>query len=215
MFINYKLERYDHLRKMPEPALAQVVSLYRRVFTDEPWNYSAASLPDRFIKKELGFFTSAPSSAVITAELDSKVIGFRIITTMDEVLKRANTEVKEVLETLNIMAKAPSGKISFTSNFGVAAELRRNGVASAMMDLHFTDAIHDGCEYVLGWTSLRNEPMLLSYEKKGYQRISIPNKLPYGIGITFGPKSHQDQPSFILDKHVKDPVYFMKNLMRS
>ncbi len=209
--VEHTVKHYNSGNKIEEHKKDEIIQLYRDVFSADPWNYSSSVLGTKEISRELDFLTSDERGMIITVEKEEKVIGFRFVVKMEEVVANSDSKLKPLFDWLiNVMDTFPE-KISFTQNLGVSQEYRGNGVSSILIEEHLKYAVESGCNYVLGWTSPKNDAMIRSYIKNGYSQITnLPENLRYGIDFGYV----DGKPLFFRDDHIDDAVFYLKDLTR-
>jgi ribosomal protein S18 acetylase RimI-like enzyme len=81
-----------------------------------------------------------------------------------------------------------------------------------MIEKHFEHAIEHGCKYVLGLTTSKNEAMIRSYDKNGYQQItSLPQELIGGINIY----RINGKLTYVIDKKLQTLYFILGTLCHS
>ena len=199
---------YKNEKELDGRRISDIIDIYKSAFSRPPWNYKPTSLREVDITREIRFALNSSTGAIITVEKNDKVIGFRIVSKMSDIVSNAAPELIPLFNQLSKrITNFPEG-VSYTQILAIRRDYIGNGVASTLVQEHLKYAKESNCDYVLGWTVTTNVPMVKIYRKYGYELIQ-------DAGINEGIVFRQDannNPIFHKDYEIGEVTYYLKDL---
>lgn len=203
-----KVQYYNSQNNLREAQKAEIIEITRDAFSRPPWNYSPLELQTQRIASAIEYAHSMPTATVITVESGDKILGYRLVLNMDDVVAHSSPSLKPLLNELSEKIPAFPKNISYTEVLAVNPTHHNNGVGSKLIDAHIAYAAANGHDFILGWTKPGSSVMITRYEARGYKPLEG-MKVRNGISIDSSPSRR----GFVIDPDSSgQAIFYLKDL---